>query len=231
MAKLWGGVRGALSKVVRAGAGPEVPTRLRKQLVVTNLFAIMTGCITLFWFVVYKVFFETVMQDLMFAIIAISAVIPYLNHRGYAVTSRLLLLFMSTSSGAVYALALGPDAGIMIMFLPMVCAPLALFDLKERALVAVALPYPILLAVAVEWYQIDHGPMLPNASEMAINHAQPVSLITATIMVAGRLIVEECGGDLVVSSQRGHGTTLRVLLHAAHREEHAHAMERPAIAG
>ncbi|MDD9946055.1 MAG: ATP-binding protein, partial [Myxococcales bacterium] len=160
--------------------------KLRKQLIVTNLFAVMTGGIATFWLVIYKVFWVSILEHLMFAIIATSVIVPWLNRRGYVVASRLLLLGVSTLAGAAYAVVMGPEAGIMIMFLPMVCAPLALFDLRDRTLISIALPFPILLAVAVQWYQVDHGALM-EFPPWLLKNCHTVSLITATGMVAAMM--------------------------------------------
>src|SRR5262245_48209464 len=119
----------------------------------------------------------------MFLIVATGAAVPWLNARGHFVASRLMILGVSSLAGAAYALVMGPKAGILIMFLPLVCAPLALFDLRERALMAVALPFPVLLAVCVQWYQVDHPP-LGELPRLVIERASMISLVTATVLVA-----------------------------------------------
>src|SRR5262249_28552746 len=141
---------------------------------------------TLFWFAVYSIFWLPILEHLMWAIIATSVLVPWMNARGYHVASRLMILGVSSVAGAAYALLMGPKAGILIMFLPLVCAPLALFDLRERGLMALALPFPALLAVCVQWYQVDHPPLGQLPSEV-IERASAISLVTATVLVAAMM--------------------------------------------
>jgi PAS domain S-box-containing protein len=174
--------RRAWNRVTHAGVTAHTPAPRRKHLIVTNLFALTVGSITVFWFTVYSIVWIPVLGSLMFVIVATSAAVPWLNERGFHVTSRLLILGVSSVVGAAYALVMGPKAGILIMFLPMVCAPLALFDLRERALMAVALPFPVLLAVCVQWYQVDHAPLSVLPREV-LERAYAISMVTATVLV------------------------------------------------
>jgi PAS domain S-box-containing protein len=163
-----------------------MPSALRKRLIVTNLFALTIGSITFFWFLVYTALWTPILKPVMFVIVATSVAVPWLNARGFIVTSRLLILGVSSLAGAAYSLVMGPEAGIVIMFLPLVCAPLALFDLRERALMALALPFPVMLAVGVQWYQVDHGP-LGDLPREVIERASGISLVTATVLVAAMM--------------------------------------------
>lgn len=178
--------RRVFERVTQAGVTADMPTALRKRLVVTNLYALTVAAIVTFWFGIYKVFWVPVLERLMFLLVASAAAVPWLNSRGHVVTSRLLILGVSNLAGAAYALVMGPDAGIMIMFLPLVCAPLTLFDLRERALMAVALPLPILLAVGVQWYQVDHRALV-ELPRVVIERAADISLVTATVLVAAMM--------------------------------------------
>jgi PAS domain S-box-containing protein len=171
---------------MHAGVTPHTPAAHRKRLVVTNLFALTVGGITAFWFAVYSIFWIPILEHLMFALIAISLAVPWLNARGFHAASRLMILSISSAAGAAYALVMGPKAGILIMFLPLVCAPLVLFDLRERAMLAVTLPLPVLLAVCVQWYQVDHAP-LSNLPREVIERASSISLVTATVLVAAMM--------------------------------------------
>jgi PAS domain S-box-containing protein len=174
--------RRAWNRVTHAGVTTHTPAAQRKRLIVTNLFALTVGSITVFWFAVYSIFWIPVLERWMFLIVATCAAVPLLNARGFYVTSRLMILGVSCVAGAAYALVMGPKAGILIMFLPLVCAPLALFDLRERALMAVALPLPVLLAVCVQWYQVDHPPLSILPREV-IDRAAAISLVTAAVLV------------------------------------------------
>jgi PAS domain S-box-containing protein len=174
--------RRAWSRITHAGVTAHTPAARRKYLIVTNLFALTVGTITLFWFAVYSIFWIPVLERWMFAIVAASAAVPWLNARGFHVASRLMILGISSVAGAAYALVMGPKAGILILFLPLVCAPLALFDLRERALMAVALPFPVLLALCVQWYQFDHPPLSVLPREV-IERASAISLVTAAVLV------------------------------------------------
>src|SRR5262249_11455788 len=138
------------------------------------------------WLLVYTIFWTPILRPVMFVILATCVAVPLLNTRGFIVTSRLLILGVSSLAGAAYSLVMGPEAGIVIMFLPLVCAPLALFDLRERALMALALPFPVLLAVGVQWYQVDHGPLGDLPHEI-IERASAISLVTATVLVAAMM--------------------------------------------
>jgi PAS domain S-box-containing protein len=178
--------RRAWTRITQAGVTTHTPAAQRKRLIVTNLFAITVGGITLFWFAVYSIFWIPVLENLMFLIVATSVAVPLLNARGFHVASRLMILGVSSVAGAVYALVMGPKAGILIMFLPLVCAPLVLFDLRERALMALALPFPVLLAVCVQWYQVDHAP-LGDLPREVIERASAISLVTATVLVAAMM--------------------------------------------
>lgn len=173
-------------RLTHAGVTPHTPSAHRKRLIVTNLFALTVGGITAFWFAIYSLFWIPILEDLMFALIAISVMVPWLNARGYQSVSRLLILSVSSVAGAAYALVMGPKAGILIMFLPLVCAPVVLFDLRERALLAITLPLPVLLAVGVQWYQVDHPP-LSNLPREVIERASSISLVTATVLVAAMM--------------------------------------------
>ncbi|HVW24428.1 MAG TPA: ATP-binding protein [Polyangiaceae bacterium] len=178
--------RRAWKRITHAGVTPHTPSALRKRLIVTNLFALTVGGITAFWFAVYSLMWIPILEDLMFVLIAISAAVPWLNARGYHGSSRLTILCISSFAGAAYALVMGPKAGILIMFLPLVCAPLVLFDLRERALLAITLPLPVLLAVGVQWYQADH-PALIDLPHEVIERAASISLVTATVLVAAMM--------------------------------------------
>jgi PAS domain S-box-containing protein len=173
-------------RITHAGVTPRTPSALRKRLIVTNLFGLTVGSITLFWFAIYTIFWVPILKYFMFVIVACGAAVPWMNSRGYFVASRLMILGVSSVMGAAYALVMGPEAGIVIMFLPLVCAPLALFDLRERALMAVALPFPVMVAVAVQWYQVDHPP-LGNLPREVIDRAAGISLVTATVLVAAMM--------------------------------------------
>jgi PAS domain S-box-containing protein len=183
----WTGVaRRALSRLPQAGVRPDMPAALRKRLVVTNLLALTIAGIVAFWFTVYTIFWIPILARMMLAVVATAAFVPWLNARGHVVMSRLAILGISNVAAAAYALVMGPDAGIIIMFLPLVCAPLALFDLRERALMAVALPFPILLAVGVQWYQVDHAPLSDLPREVIVR-ASIITLMTATMLVAAMM--------------------------------------------
>jgi PAS domain S-box-containing protein len=174
--------RQAWKRVTHAGVTTRTPPMLHKHLIVTNLLALTVGGITLFWFLVYKIFWIPIIERLMFAIVATCAAVPWLNARGFHNTSRLLILGVQCIAGAAYALVMGPRAGILIMFMPLVCTPLVLFDLRERSLMAIALPFPALLAVGVQWYQHDHPPLSVLPPEV-IERAATISLVTAIVLV------------------------------------------------
>jgi PAS domain S-box-containing protein len=178
--------RRAWKRITHAGVTAHTPAALRKRLIVTNLFALTVGSITAFWFAVYSIFWIPILEHMMFVLVATSAAVPWLNARGRHVASRLLILGVSSVAGAAYALVMGPKAGILIMFLPLVCAPLVLFDLRERALMALALPFPVLLAVCVQWYQVDHAGLSVLPREV-IERAASISLVTATVLVAAMM--------------------------------------------
>ncbi len=178
--------RRAWKRVTHAGVSRHTPADQRKRIIVTNLFALTVGGITVFWFTVYSIFWIPILEGLMFVLVATSAAVPWLNARGFHVASRLTILGISSVAGAAYALVMGPKAGILIMFLPLVCAPLVLFDLRERALMALALPFPVLLAVCVQWYQVDHAP-LGSLPHDVIARASAISLVTATVLVAAMM--------------------------------------------
>ena len=170
------------NRITHAGITRDTPAAQRKHLIVTNMFALTVGSITLFWLATYSIFWVPVLERWMFVIVATCAAVPWLNARGFHVTSRLLILGVSSVAGAAYALVMGPKAGILIMFPPLVCAPLVLFDFRERAFMAVALPFPVLVAVFVQWYQIDHAPLSVLPHEV-IERTSAISMLTATVLV------------------------------------------------
>ena len=154
-------------------------TELRKRVVVTNYLSATVTCITLFWYGLFSIFSETLLDAASITVLIGSAAVPWLNRLGKHTLARLALLSVTNGGCFAFAIALGNEAGVQLIFLPLVCAPLALFDLRERAAMVFGLSLPILLFGLTHHYQLDHAALLTTP----LYSLETVHLISTATMV------------------------------------------------
>jgi signal transduction histidine kinase len=138
------------------GVTPASPAPLVKRIRITNaasLFGTLVMVITIpvdraqapRWMVAL---------DVLAALLFIS--LALLNWRGQPTASRLAFLVTSNALALSNAIGLGPDCGADLLFIALLAAPFALFDLEDRRSLALGILLPVVGFILIEAGVFSH---------------------------------------------------------------------------
>jgi PAS domain S-box-containing protein len=155
----------------------------QRQIAITNLFSITIALITLPWVAVFAGIGVPLLGVGVLAVSTLCATSLLLNARGRHRLARLWLLAWSNAAVFAFAIALGPDSGIALLFTATTCAPLALFDPRhERVPFVIGVVTPVALSAGAQRFGARHAPLVP-LSERTLNYLFPALLFTTLVVL------------------------------------------------
>ena len=121
-----------IHRIAWIGIQPGSPGDVQRRVAVSNLFAATIALVTLPWSVIFTLLGQPRLGAGAFAVCVLAAAATVWNALGKHVVARLWLLAWSNLAIFAYALALGLESGIHLLFMATTCSPLALFDAREH---------------------------------------------------------------------------------------------------
>ncbi len=225
----------ATPRLARLGVDRDTPSALARRIITVNLYALTLAPIAFANFVVFH-FARVPWLDLpVLPITALLALPLWLNHTRRTLASRLTLVLVADVAVFVYAIALGAQAGLQVIFLPLACAPIALFDVRERVPYVLTLAAPIMLGAITHWHHATHAPllMLPDATMNAVHISVTVSAILILFGVVGHMLVVNASWESALEQRHQqlftHATDALIFVDSRQRVVDANARARAAF--
>jgi len=169
------------SRLTRIGVGSAHSLDQQRQIATTNLFSLISVGIAIPWGLVFCWVSSVwlALASLVFGILCAATLL--LSARGHHLGSRLWLLLWSNVAILGFAVALGRNSGVALLFTATTCAPLALFDPRDhRVPFLLGVLTPVALGAAAERFALSHAPYLP-LRDATLAYLFPALLMTTLL--------------------------------------------------
>src|SRR5436190_19940935 len=131
-------LRRLANTVLDQGVTTSVPDRLKRRIRIANGLAVFAGILLLasIPFDLAEAPRWTVIADVVAGLAYLT--FPLINRRGHLTASRVLAMVVSNLIVLGDSIVLGPESGTSLIFFALFAVPFALFDLSERAPLALS---------------------------------------------------------------------------------------------
>ncbi|HYX34978.1 MAG TPA: hypothetical protein VE954_17925, partial [Oligoflexus sp.] len=118
--------------LLHAGIGPDLSLSFRKKIRLSNLICVVLCLVTLPYAFVFTALGAPGLGALVVPIALAYPIFIGLNARGFYSISRVGIITLFNSAVTVYAISFGFASGIHLLFFPLACFSLILFEFRER---------------------------------------------------------------------------------------------------
>jgi signal transduction histidine kinase len=173
-----------VASFLNLGITPASPASLVKRIRITNAASLFGTLVMIVSIPVDRAQAPGWMVALDALAVLVFVSLALLNWRGQPTASRLAFIVVSNALVLSNAIGLGPDCGADMLFIALVAAPFALFDLEDLGPVAVGIVLPIAGFILTKSGVFSHLRRLPAGYSAANYHLFSAILALCIVLFA-----------------------------------------------
>jgi serine phosphatase RsbU (regulator of sigma subunit) len=141
---------GALRAITRWGVDESTPPRRARRIVIMNSISLLLAAVTYPYAAIFYLLSARTLGLLVIPIASAYLVFPFVAKLGYPGVARFSILTLFNAAIFLYSASLGEASGIHLLYFAVVCFPLVISGLEERAIIAYGIALPMVAWTVLE---------------------------------------------------------------------------------